>query len=119
MCLQKNSDIATGTKTAMMYSGVASAKYQFCEKVAAYARYEMFNDKNGFMSGIIIDKNNMLTGLKEMGVTAGVEYKPTDASYVRLEARQIEMDKNQEIFHWKNDAEDSRLEILFNMGISF
>jgi hypothetical protein len=118
-CMQKNSDIATGTKTASMYSGVAGLKYNCCKLFSVYGRGEIFNDPEGMMSGIILDKTNKFTGYKLWGATLGVEYKPTENSYLRLEARQLEMDKNQEIFHWKNDPEDSRLEILFNMGISF
>ena len=54
-----------------------------------------------------------------MGITAGVEYKPTDNSYIRLEGRDIMMDKDQEIFHWNNAQQSSRMEVLFNVGISF
>ena len=56
--------------------------------------------------------------MKETGFTGGLEYKPTDNSYIRLEARMIEMDAGQEIFHWIEN-EDSRTEILFHFGVSF
>ena len=103
----------------MMGAGVASLKYQLKEKFALYGRYEMFNDPQGIMSGIIIDKNNFLTGLKMMGATIGMEYKPTESTYIKLEGRQIMMDKNQQIFHWNNTQQSTRMEILCNMGISF
>ncbi|MBI4929228.1 MAG: porin [Bacteroidetes bacterium] len=116
-CMQENGD-TLNKNNATMFSGVLGLKYQLKKKFAVYTREEIFNDPQGFMGGIIIDKQNKQTGLKLWGVTAGVEYKPTDNSYVRLEARQIEMDANQEIFRWKEN-EDSRLEILFHFGVSF
>ncbi len=116
-CMQENSD-TTGKKSATMFSGVLGLKYQLKKKVAVYTREEIFNDPQGFMGGVLIDKAGKETGLKLWGATGGIEYKPTDNSYIRLEARQIEMDANQEIFRWKEN-EDSRLEILFHFGVSF
>lgn len=117
--LQQNSGISYPNKTASMYSGVLGLKYLLKKQFAIYGRGELFNDPNGFMSGTIIDKQNKNTGLKLWGATAGVEYKPAENSYIRLEGRQLKMDKDQEIFRWNGDNEDSRLEILLNIGISF
>ncbi len=117
-CTQQHSD-TTGKKSAVMYSGVLSLKYQLKEKVAFYARGEMFNDPQGFMSGVMTDKKNNLTGFKLWGATLGAEYKPTDNSYLRLEGRQLQMDKEQEIFHWGKKNVTSRMEVLVNLGISF
>jgi hypothetical protein len=102
-----------------MYSGVASLKYQGSDKFAVYGRGEIFNDPEGFMSGIIIDKTNKFTGYKMWGATLGFEYKPTADTYVRLEGRDIQMDKDQEIFHWNNAQQSNRLEVMLNLGISF
>ncbi len=118
-CVQEHSQIANPKNSATMYSGLASVKYQCCPKFAVYARGEVFNDPEGFMGGIITDTTGLLTGYKLWAVTAGMEYKPTGNSYIRLESRNIEMDGAQQVFHWKGDAEDSRLEIILNMGIAF
>ena len=117
-CMQENGD-TLNRNSATMYSGVLGLKYQLKKKFAIYTREEIFNDPAGFMSGIIIDKRNRQTGYKLWGVTGGVEYNPTDNSYIRLEARQIEMDANQKIFRWNGENENSRLEILFHFGFSF
>ena len=117
-CMQANSD-TTGTGNASMYSGVISLKYQMTKKYAVYAREEFFNDPQGFMSTRFIDGHAKQTGYKLTGTTLGVEYKPTENSYLRLEARNIEMDEAQEIFRWDGDPEDNRVEILLNLGISF
>jgi hypothetical protein len=118
-CTQKNSDITDTTKTASMYSGVFSLKYQLKPKFAISGRGEMFNDPQGFMSGVMVDKQSKLTGFKLWGATLGLEYKPNDFTYIRLEGRQLQMDKNQEIFYWNGKNVASRTEVLFNVGISF
>ena len=102
-----------------MISGVLSFKYLFTKQFSLYARGELCNDPQGFMTGIITDKTNKRTGLKLWGVTFGGEYKPVDNAIIRLEARQLTMDKNQEIFHWDHENKSTRLEMLFNIGISF
>jgi hypothetical protein len=122
--IQANSGIDDSGKvmkgeSASMYSAILSLKYELKPKFAVYARGDMFNDPSGFLSGPMKDKTGRVAGLKEMGYTLGVEYKPVDYSYIRLEARQIQLDKDQEIFRWNNTNTSSRLEIQLNMGISF
>jgi hypothetical protein len=117
--IQQNSNYTNPKESAAMYSGVLGLKYQMKKQFAIYGRGEMFNDPEGFMSGVIIDKTNKYTGLKLWGATLGVEYKPTDNTYIRLEGRQLQMDKDQEIFHWNGGNASSRAEMLLNLGISF
>jgi len=117
-CLQQNGD-TTHTKVASMFSGVVCLRYSCRSNTSIYTRGEFFNDPQGFMSVLFTDKKGSLTGYKLFGITAGVEYKPTDNSYIRLESRELVMDKDQEIFYWKGDIKNNRLEILVNMGISF
>ena len=59
------------------------------------------------------------TGIKMWGATFGLEYKPTDNSYVRFEARQLQFDDAQAIFWWDKKAVANRMEMMFHMGISF
>jgi hypothetical protein len=118
-CIQEHSTITDQKKSAAMYSGVASLKYELATRTFIYGRGEILNDPQGFMGGVIVDKNGMLTGYKLWGATVGVEYKPTENSYIRLEARRLAMDKNQEIFHWNEENTFSRFEAMFNLGISF
>ncbi len=118
--LQENTDIVyTKNITATMFSGVASLKYQLKEKYAVAARGEVFSDRQGFMSGIILDSQNKYTGLKLWGVTLGAEYKPTADSYIRIEGRQLQMEKHQEIFYWNKKNTSRRLEASCSVGISF
>lgn len=116
---QKNSHITYVKEKAIMYSGLLGLKYQMKPKFAIYGRGELFNDPQGFMSGVFADKEGKLTGFKLWGATLGVEYKPTDNSYIRLEGRQLQMDKDQEIFYSNGKNQSSRMEMLMNIGISF
>ena len=100
-------------------SGLASVKFQCCKTDAVYARYEYFNDPEGFMGGILVDANSMITGLNIMGVTLGVEKNITSNSYIRLEGRQLIADNAQQIFYWKNENSNTRMEAMIHLGVSF
>lgn len=116
--IQQNSD-TTGKKNAMMYSGLVTLRYRLFSKIGIYGRGEIFNDPTGFLGGRVISKTGETTGLKLWGATFGIEYKPTDNSYIRLEGRQLQCDTNQEIFRWNGKNQSSRLEAMFHLGISF
>lgn len=118
-CIQQNADYLHPNLVATMYSGLAALKYQLKEKFAISVRAEIFQDPQGFMSGVILNKDNSYTGYKLYGYTVGAEYKPTQNSYIRIEGRQLQMEKNQEIFRWNGKSSSSRLELLLNLGISF
>lgn len=115
---QGNSDIA-GTGSAQAWSGFATFKYKPCKKAAVYSRGEFFSDADGFLDGVLIDTKSKTTGIKLWGLTLGAEYKPTGFSYIRLEARQLQCDKAQEIFRWKGDNKAYRSEIMFHIGCFF
>ena len=119
VCMQQNSQIAHPDKWAMMASGVASVKYNFAGAFSIYGRGEFFNDPDGFMSGISSDKMGKLTGYKLWGVTTGLEFTPSDNSYIRLEGRELVMDKDQEIFRRDGMNRNTRGEVMLNMGITF
>ncbi|MBA3704937.1 MAG: outer membrane beta-barrel protein [Bacteroidetes bacterium] len=110
MAIQKNSDLYQKNKAAM-YSGVLSLKYGFNPKYAAYGRGEIFNDPQGILTG--------MGYLKASGVTLGLEYKPTEASYVRIEGRELILDEGQKLFYWNNKYTNIRMELMINLGVSF
>lgn len=118
-CLQQNSDLATGSRSAGMFTALATCKYLWTKRFAIYGRGEIFNDPDGYMSTIISDRTGKRTGYKLIGLTIGAEYKPSDESYVRLEARGIQMDKDQYIFNYNGVRQNSRFEVMVNAGITF
>lgn len=117
-CFQQNSD-TLNKNSATMYSGVASFKYQFTNKFAVYVRGEIFNDPQGFMSGVMTDRKGAQTGLIMNAGTLGFEFKPTDNTYIRLEGRQIRADEEQLIFYWDGKITNERMEAMINLGVSF
>ncbi len=118
---QKNSDLRDTiiTKNASMFSALISAKYKMNDSHGIYGRYEIFNDPSGFLGGIFTDNTGKQTGYILSGLTLGGEYKPTDNSYLRIEGRQIQLQKNQEFFYSNGKNTNTRMEILVNLGISF
>jgi len=118
-CVQQNSDIQTQSKEAHMFSGLATLKYQCTKKYAVYGRFEVFNDPDGIMSGVITDYNGNLTGYKLTGYTLGMEFKPTPESYIKLEGRDLQMQKDQYIFYDAGSAWNARYEVMINGGVTF
>lgn len=120
-CVQENSALDDARASASMFSGVFSLKYLVTERFAVYAREEWFNDPDGFMSGVFVNKRNEPTGLILTGTTVGVEVKPTADTYVRLEGRQLMTDADQEVFQWEKKNTNGRagMEVMLNMGITF
>ncbi len=116
---QQNSSITNANDAAVIYSGIATFKYQIKPKMAVYARYEMYNDASGMLSGIIHNVKNISTGYILNGFTGGIEYKPTDNSFVRLESRYLLMDNDQKIFLTDSKATNIRTEWMMNAGITF
>jgi hypothetical protein len=116
---QQNSQILYSQKTASAYSGIITFKYQAKPLFGIYVRGETFSDENGFLTGYILDANKKITGYIVSGVTLGMEYKPKDNAFIRLEGRNLKMDDNQKIFLTDGKNTNSRLEILVNLGVSF
>ncbi len=116
---QQNSGIVDTTKTASVYSGIITFKYQAIPKFGIYVRGETFSDKDGFLTGTITDRTAKTTGYILNGATLGFEYKPTENSFIRLEGRELMMEKNQEIFMWNGYIKSNREELMINIGVWF
>lgn len=112
--LRASMDIAmkSNAMSNLYYSGLVSGKYAINKNFALSLRGEMTND----------DKKVLTVGTNGLGVTAGLEFKPTDNSYLRLEGRQLMLANNKENQVFKDAAgaaSSSRLEGMLSMGVSF
>ena len=116
---QQNSSLEDADQSASMFSALLAMRYMICEKFDIYARGEIVNDPDGFLSGTFENTHHEITGLDMKGFTFGAEYKPTENSYLRLEGRQFVADDLQKIFHWDGKNTNTRTEILANLGIWF
>jgi hypothetical protein len=116
---QQNSGLMDNSKFASLYSAIVTLKYQQAPRFGYYGRFEMFNDEEGFLAGVIKDANNNLTGYKSTGFTLGLEGKPTDNSYIRLEGRDLMMDDAQKIFITDGKNTNARYEGMICVGVWF
>ncbi len=116
---QQHSNLLDSAKSASVYSAILTFKYQLKPQFGIYVRGEMFSDKDGFLTGQIKDLTGKSTGYIVNGGTIGVEYKPTESSFIRLEGRELIMEKNQEIFIFEGHKKNYRSEILLNFGVWF
>ena len=101
-----------------MYAGLLTSRYQFDPKWSITARAEIFNDKNGFISGLVQNTDNEAVGLELFGFTFGTEYKPAENAYFRAETRFTNAPEYLKIFRADNADQNSRLEILLTMGLA-
>ncbi len=111
--------------TALAYGTIISFRYQFSSntknlssKFSIHARFESFYDPQGIISSADNYYFNN-PALQLIGETFGLEFKPTDNSFIRIEGREIETAKDEEIFYSDGKYSSSRGEVMLNMGVSF
>lgn len=113
--IQNNSRLPEMEKNAVMYNALATLRYRFNEQWSVTGRAEVFNDSNGFISGLVPTVNNNLQGLELWGITLGSEFRPASNAYFRGEARVLDLDKNTVLFS-ENFSRNNRWELKFTMG---
>ncbi|MGZ3865524.1 MAG: outer membrane beta-barrel protein [Bacteroidia bacterium] len=119
---QQNTSIdpAVPQKTAQMFSALAEAKVMLVKKLFIYGRAEYFNDQDEMLTGPEINQNKQLIGLTVGGATLGVEYKPLQNTYLRLEGRELETQgNNEEIFFYNGKSSNVRYELMCSLGVWF
>ena len=109
---QEKSKLSDSNATSYLYGGFVAARYRFSKIFSASVRGEFYQDPDGILSGIVL--NNM--GLKANAITLGVEYKPAENAYVRLEYTYLRLDESLKVFY-NND--NQRHEATLSMGIEY
>ena len=109
---QEKSKISDPEATAYSFGGLLSVRYHFTKKFSATVRGDFYQDLDGVYSGIIA--NN--AGIKGNGVTLGLEYKPIEEAYVRLQTRYLRLDDSQKIFY---DNTSSRTDVNLSVGFTY
>ena len=112
---QSNSRLPEMEKTALMYNALTTLRYLFTDKWSVTGRAEVFNDKHGFISGLVPTQDSALEGLQLWGLTLGTEYKPAPNSYFRGEVRFLDLDDNAALFSG-NYNQHQRWELMITMG---
>jgi hypothetical protein len=117
MGTQTNSNLQNPNDAALMYAGLVTARYQFNPKWSLTARGEVFNDKNGFISGLVVNTDNEVAGLELFGFTIGTECRPAENAYFRAETRFTNAPEYLDIFRADNASQNTRMELLLTMGL--
>ena len=93
-------------------SGFLQVSYRPLRWFSCSIKGEFFSDPNGFLSGVRYNDGGY-EGLKTVGFTGGVEFKPLEILYLRAEYRNVST--NQDIFHNSTDPYQNAL--IFTAGI--
>ena len=117
--IQQNSDLAGAGKTGMMIGGLLALRYAIRKQFNIYARSDFFRDRDGFLAGYYQDAAGHIKGLKTMAGTLGIEYKPYDNAYIRLEGRALQTYDDVKLFYWNKEYRDRRYDAIFSMGVWF
>jgi hypothetical protein len=115
-CIQEKSKLGDPNSSANMLSGFISVRYRALKNFSMALRGDYINDESGILTGVITVGNVALSGLKANGVTFAVEYNPMENSYVRLESKLMNTDKDQKIF---KDDRNSKVEVNLSAGVGF
>jgi hypothetical protein len=116
VAMQENSGLTDSSSSAVMYSGLAAIRFKPSSKFSVSVRGEIFNDKDGFLSGTFTDNAGKQTGLIAYGITLGFELRPVENGYFRIESRYLTADKDQKIFF---ENKNSRIESNASIGVEF
>lgn len=114
-------DVATESGKVYM-GGQVTARYNFLEKFGVTLRGEGINDAGGMLtSAFDSSSDNVAQGLQGFGVTLGLEYRPIDNAFIRLEGRQLVMNPtNNAVFVDPNGGTSAnRFELSANTGFWF
>jgi len=118
-CFQEKSKLTDSTSSASMFAGLLTLRYKLSPKFYLVTRGEIFQDDNGIMSGTFTNSNGKLTGLKATGVAFGIEHRPIDNGYIRVETRYLKTNDDLKIFSDGVNPRDSRTEVIFTTGVEF
>ena len=95
--------------TAGSYLGASfQARYKLLEKLNTTFRFSYIN--NDYVFPVY-----QFSEINGMDFTLGVEYKPTQTSFIRLEGRMMNFDDKYKLFNEGKD--NSRMEAMLNIGI--
>jgi len=97
-----------GDNSKMYFGTSFTAHYLINEKLSATARAAYVNNSDSLY----------VPAIKGLVYTLGMEYKPTDFSYIRLESSLTDLDKNYKLFiDTDNKPAASRIEVALNFGV--
>lgn len=115
IAFQSNSEL-DGDGSARMLNFLTTVRYAFTEKVSATGRIEWYDDPDGFLSGVLTAVDGP-RGLVMTGYTAGLEYRPMSASFLRAETRYLRTEDELDIFTDDTSLSNERWEFMLTIGV--
>jgi len=112
---QTHSKLRNPNATAVMFNALATLRFQLHPQYALTARGEIFQDPEGFISGVYPTADSSINGLELYGLTLSAEYRPMPQSYLRLESRYLQTSNQLEIFNTEK-PDNQRWELMVTMG---
>lgn len=116
---QQNADYVHAGGTGSMIGGLLAARYTIYRQVNLYTRAEAFYDHDGFLGGFYKDAAGSDKPLKAIGGTLGIEYKPMENAYIRLEGHNLQSYNDVKPFYRDGKYTDRRYETIFSLGAWF
>lgn len=118
--IQEHTGLEDSAATSTMYSMLLAGKYKIRNgKYGIYARGEVFNDKDEILTGQVVNPLHKMVGINALGLTFGLEYKPIENSFLRLESRYIHLRNKENIFYTNGSYTNVRTEVIASMGVWF
>lgn len=114
---QSNSSLEDQEQPAHMFNVLATLRYQFHPRFSVSTRGEIFEDEDGFISGLFPRQSMAPAGLKIYGLTLGGEYRPAPGAYLRMESRLLQTGEGLYTFHEGSTFYRQRWEVMLSMGI--
>ncbi len=109
--------IEDGDTTGASYLGFSvTGRYEIVKKLSCAVRFTYFDNEEGLYEPCC-------SKCSGMGITGGLEYKPMENAYIRLEARMLKFNEGEEedsypgkVFYDGEEKTASRSEIMLNLG---
>ncbi len=117
--IQEKSKLKDSLSSANLFSGLLTLRYKITPKIFIMGRGEFYHDENGILSGTYTNKNGETKGLTASGFTFGLELRPIDNGYIRVDSRYLKTGNNLKLFSDDNTKKDSRTEIILTTGVEF
>jgi opacity protein-like surface antigen len=117
--LQQHSDQQQSKSFSKTFAMLGTISYTLQDPWSLYGRLDYYNDPDAINSPLQINREGILTGYSTFGITAGVQYKPFDKMYLRLEGKRLNLLSEHSIFYWKGEQKEKRIDWILNMGVNF
>lgn len=104
------------------YGGQLTGRYDFLKRFGVTLRAETIQDAQGMLtSAFDSSSDNATQGLQGFGITLGLEYRPLDNAFIRLEGRELVMNPthNAVFVDTNGNSSSNRFEIAANTGFWF